>query len=169
MKICNVNALLFESLAGVQNSFMFDKRSDDMWSGTWRGSGRRNDAEDSVIVGLRAATGEENLLGACRNQCSDMFARGFHSRASFLAVSVDRGGIAELPGEVGKHRVEHLRLDGSGGVIIEVNAVHVPAFRIAPCGWEGKDRDGPLRNLRCASPACQQVSGGRLAQRHEIK
>jgi len=37
---------------------------------------------------------------------------------------VDGGGIAEFGREVGQHGVEHLRLNGGGGVVIEIDALH---------------------------------------------
>src|SRR5207245_133609 len=50
--------------------------------------------------------------------------RSFDGRASPLAEGVDGGGVAKFAGKIGEHGVEHLGLDGRGGVVIEVDAVH---------------------------------------------
>ena len=60
-----------------------------------------------------------------------MFPGLLHRAASILADSMNGRCIAEVDGEIGEHRVEHFRIDGSGGVEVEVDAVHVDVFRIA--------------------------------------
>ena len=124
VKISYVYALLFESLAGVEDGFMFHKRSDDVRPRLRTVSGGGSDAENRVIVGFGAAAGEENLLGARADERGHLFAGGLDGSASLLAESVDRRSVAEFAGEVGEHRVEHFRLDGGGGVVIEIDAVH---------------------------------------------
>jgi hypothetical protein len=88
------------------------------------------DAEDGVVVGFGAAAGEDDFLGAGANESGDLFAGGFDGGASALAGSVDRRGVGEVGGEIGKHGVEDLRVDGCRGVIIEIDAVHRAALRI---------------------------------------
>ena len=111
----------------------------------WRGSGA-NDSEDGVIVGFCAAAGEDNFLRARAEKGGDLFASGFDGGAGALADGVDGGGVAKLRGEIGKHRVEHGRFDGGGGVVIEIDAVHGSGiFRIARNaarrnGCRGKER-----------------------------
>jgi len=41
-----------------------------------------------------------------------------------LPKGMDRGGVSILSGEIREHGVEHLRLNGSGGVMVQVNAMH---------------------------------------------
>ena len=43
---------------------------------------------------------------------------------------VDGGGVGEVGGEIGKHGVENLGLDGRRGVVIEVDAAHVAVLSI---------------------------------------
>ena len=83
-----------------------------------------------MVVGFGAAAGEDNFLGARTNQRGDLFAGGLDRGAGALARCVDRGGVGKFGGEVGKHGVEHLRLDRRGGVEIEVDAVHKATHRI---------------------------------------
>jgi hypothetical protein len=41
-----------------------------------------------------------------------------------LAKGVDGGSVAKIAGEKGKHGVEDRGVDGSGGVMVEIDAVH---------------------------------------------
>lgn len=102
---------------------MLDGGRDDMDPGAHRPKCLCH-TEDSVVVRLRATAGENDLLRARINQCSDLFASGLDRGASALAESVNRGGVAELGREKRKHGVEDGGLDGRGGVVIEVNALH---------------------------------------------
>jgi len=63
-----------------------------------------------------------------------LFTSGFDGGESALAKSMDGDGAGELAGEIGKHGLEDFRLDGSGGVEIEVDAVHKASYRILPAG-----------------------------------
>ena len=85
-----------------------------------------------MIVGFGAAAGEDDFLGAGADQGRDLFAGGFHGGAGALAGRVDGGGVGKLAGEIGQHGVEDFRLDGRGGVEIEVDAVHKATHRILP-------------------------------------
>ena len=124
VKISNIHALLFQSLASVKNGFVLDKRGDHVGTAAWGHSGGADDSEDGVVVGLGAAAGEENLSRSGANQRGNLFAGGFDGSARPLAEGMDGRGIAKLRREIGKHGVEHFGLDGGGGVVIEVDAVH---------------------------------------------
>src|SRR5882672_12714746 len=93
-----------------------------------------HDSKDGVVVGLGAAAGEDDFLGAGADECGDLLARCFHSAAGTLTGSVDGSSVAKFLGEIGKHGVEHFWLDGSGGIEIEVDAVHKAIHRILPAG-----------------------------------
>ena len=85
-----------------------------------------------MVVGLSAAAGKEDLLRTRAEERSNVLAGGFDSGAGLLAKSMDRGSVAEFHREIRKHGVEHSRLDGRRGVVIEVDAVHeLGTFRIA--------------------------------------
>ena len=47
--------------------------------------------------------------------------RAFNGVASALAGGVDGGGVAEVRGEIREHGVEDGGIDGSGGVVIEID------------------------------------------------
>ena len=87
-------------------------------------------SKNSVIVGFSAAAGKDDFLRPGADQCSDLFAGGFDGGASVLAGGVDGRGVSELGGEIGKHGVENLRVDGGRGVVIEIDAVHRAVLRI---------------------------------------
>ena len=53
-----------------------------------------------------------------------MLAGGLDGSPGPLAEGVDGGGVAKFGREIGKHGVEHLRLDRGGGVVIEIDALH---------------------------------------------
>ena len=81
-------------------------------------------AENGVVVGLGAATGEDNLLWASIEERGDLFTGGFDGGAGALSEGVDGRGIAELRGEIGEHGIEDGGVDGGGGVVIEVDVLH---------------------------------------------
>src|SRR5260370_41461644 len=110
---------------------MFDGAGNHM---LFTATGRFDDPEDRVIVGLGAAAGEDDLLRAGADEGGNLFAGGFDRGAGTLTGSVDRSGVSEFRGKIGQHRVEHFRLDGCGGVKIEVDALHKPTHRILLAG-----------------------------------
>ena len=87
-----------------------------------------------MIVGLRTAAGEDDLLRARADQGGDLFARGFDGCAGLLTRGVNRSGVCKFHRKIGKHGVEHFRLDGRGGVEIKIDAVHMATHRILRAG-----------------------------------
>jgi len=90
--------------------------------------------EDGVVVGFGAAAGEDDFLGPSVEERGDLFAGGFDGGAGALAKGVDGGGVAKFGREIREHGVEHGGVDGGGGVVIEVDAVHTAMNRILPAG-----------------------------------
>src|SRR5581483_4285611 len=115
----------FNRLAGVEDGFVFEVGGDDVLGGT---GSIADDAEDGVIVRFGAAAGEDDFLGTRVEKSGDLFASGFHGGPGALADGVDRRGVAEFRRKIGQHRVEDLGIDGGGGVMVEVDAVHVIAY-----------------------------------------
>jgi hypothetical protein len=155
-KISDRNAVLFQSLASVQNRLVLDGGSDDVLMlredvaarefvvlievGKRTTHERIDDAKDGVIVRFGAAAGEDDFLGAGADQGGDLFTGGFDGGAGALAGGVDGSSVGEFAREMGKHGVEHFGLDGRGGVEIEVDAVHKATDRIPPGGELKGDR-----------------------------
>ncbi len=93
-----------------------------------------------MVVGFGATAGKDDFLGSGADQGGDLFAGRFDGGAGFLAGRVDRGSVGEFRGEIGQHGVKHSRLDGGGGVEIEVDAVHKATHRIPPGAQLKEDR-----------------------------
>ncbi len=123
---------------------MLDGRGDDVlggFAGTHSQEWLCHNSEDGVVIGFGAAAGEDDFLGAGADERSDLFAGGFDGGAGALAGRVDGSSVGKFAGEIGKHGIEHGRLDGRGGVEIEIDAVHKATHRIPPGGelkgdWE---------------------------------
>ena len=98
-----------------------------------------DNAEDGVVVGFRAAAGEYDLLRPRADQGGDFFPSSLDGGSRPLAKGVDGGGVAVLTREIGKHGVEHRRLNGRRGIVVEVDTVHTGAFSIGPSFAQGKD------------------------------
>ena len=94
------------------------------------GDERIHSTKDGVVVGLGAAAGEDDFLGACADEGGDLFSGGFDGGAGALAGGVDGGSVCEIDGEIREHGVEDLGVDGRRSVVIEVDAVHGAALRI---------------------------------------
>ena len=123
-KIGDGDALFFESLAGVEDGFVFDGRGNNVLRR--RGCGG-DDTEDGLVVGLGASAGKDNLLRAGVEERRNLIARVFDGRPGALAEGVDRRGVAKIGGEEGKHSVEDGRIDGGRSVVIKVNVVQEAA------------------------------------------
>src|SRR6202042_868502 len=81
---------------------------------------------------------KDDVLRAGADQCGHPFPGGFHGGTGLLAEGVNGRRVAVLAREIGKHGVEDFRIDGSGGVVIEVNAIHGATFSIGSACGEGK-------------------------------
>src|SRR5258708_26492239 len=110
---------------------MFDGAGNDMLFMATRSF---NDAEDGVIVGLRATAGEDNFVWARADKRCDLFASSLYGGAGFLSRGVDGGSVGKFAGEIGKHGVEHGGLDGRGGVKIEIDAGGVATESVIKAG-----------------------------------
>jgi len=144
------DAVFFERLAGVENGFVFDIGGDDVLGGTRSGA---DDSENGVIVGFCAAAGEDDFLRACAEKRGDLIASSFDGGAGALANSVDGGGVAEVGGKIGKHRVEDGGFDGGGGVEIEVDAIHGDISRVERLSARVNSATGQKRKKIVATEA----------------
>src|SRR6266436_1243331 len=175
--------LVLQRLAGVEHSFVFDAGGDDVfkvsdgkalteiidrvWTWTRRPAYKReNHAKDRVVVSFRAAAGEDDFLRTRANQRRDLFACSFNPGARLLPKRVNRGGIAELPRQVGQHSVEHRRLDSRGGIVIQIDAIHGRAIRIDSTSRNGKPAMLTSSERRCV-PAYRTYREVRTSERHE--
>ena len=91
------------------------------------GRGARH-AENGEVVGLRAAAGEDDLRRRRVDERGHLAARGFQPLLRRLSEMVDAGRVTIHLSEARHHRLENLRRDGSGGVVIEVEMLHLDLF-----------------------------------------
>src|SRR5712664_3396373 len=175
--------LLLKRLARVEHSFVLDAGADDVfkvsdgkalteiidgvWTSTRRPAYQReNHAKDRMVVSFRAAAGEDDFLRTRANQRRDLFARSFNRAARLLPKGVNRGGIAELPRQVGQRSVEHRRLDSRGGIVIQIDAIHGRAIRIDSTSRNGKPAMLTSSERRRV-PAYRTYREVRTSERHE--
>jgi len=144
------DGVFFKRLASVEDGFVFDIGGDDVFGGAGRGA---DDSENGVIVGFCPATRKDDFLGTRAEKRGDLIAGGFDGGAGALANSVDRGGVAEVGGEIGKHRVEDGGFDGGGGVEIEVDAIHGVISRVERLSARVNSAAGQKRKKRVATEA----------------
>ncbi len=163
------DAVFFKRLAGVKDGFVFDVGGDDVLGGAGSGA---DDSENGVIVGFGAAAGKDDFLRACSEKRGDLIAGSFDGGAGALANSVDRSGVAEVRGEIGKHRVEDGGFDGGGGVEIEVDAIHGVISRVERLSARVNSAAGQKRKKRFAteaqSPRRKERTDGGGSRREEM-
>ena len=89
-----------------------------------------DDAEDGGVIGFGAAAGEHNLRRTSANQRGYGFASLLDGVARSLAKLVHRTRIAEFSPEVRQHGLEHCRMHGRCGVMVEIDALHKVALGV---------------------------------------
>jgi hypothetical protein len=117
------DAVGLEPDAGGQHGLVLDGGGEDP---VGRLGGALDGAAQDLVGGLGAAGGEDDLAGLGAEQVGDALAGPFDGAAGALAPPVNAGGVAEVLAQEGEHLVEHFGVDGGGGVVVEVDAVHAP-------------------------------------------
>ena len=119
VEVRDAEALSLQPLAGVEHRLVLGARGDDVVALLPVELGHALDGE---VVRLGRAGGEDDLLLASADQAGDLLARLFDRFLRFPAEGVAAaGGIAEVGGEVGHHRLEHARVERRGGVVVHVD------------------------------------------------
>src|SRR5581483_877032 len=133
---CNLAAHLLQVLHRMEHSMMLDAGSNHVIAGLQQSG-------DGQIVALRPPGSEYDLRCAAVQQFCNRLARALHRGPRLLPVMVNRGCVAELLPKIRAHGLEYFRQNRSGGVIVQVNALHTepltlfyvsssPGKRIAP-------------------------------------
>ena len=78
-------------------------------------------ADDREVVRLRAAAGEDDFMGLRAEQRGQPVARIVDRRPRLAPRGVDARGVAKVPLQIRPHRVENLRRERGGGVVVEVD------------------------------------------------
>ncbi len=114
----NLAPRLFQTLAGVEHGVVLDGRSDHVVAAA-------DETKNAQVIRLSPTAGKDHLRGTRVQQRSHRGPRLLYRRPRVLPVMVDGGCIAELLHVERPHRVKHFRQDGSGGVVVEVDSLHV--------------------------------------------
>ena len=106
--------------------------------------GRQRGADDGVVVGFGPAAGENDALGVGSQKVRGLTARLFNGRAGPLPKDMTARRVAEMFAQIGDHRLGHTRVDGSGGVVIQVNRVGLAeGLHDVLSGWVTANHDNP--------------------------
>src|SRR5580765_5914827 len=79
---------------------------------------------NSEVVTFGSAAGEDDLGGRASEQFGYGLAGVLNGCPRFLSMMMDRRGVAEALQKVRTHGFEHFGQDRSGGVVVEIDAVH---------------------------------------------
>src|SRR5262249_4998854 len=126
-QVSHLESVLFQALAGVEHSFVFDRLGDDVIALL---AVHLGDALDHQVVAFSGSASEDDLFRSSGDQRGDLRASVFHGLFPSPAKGVvAAGGVAELFGEIRQHGANNARIDRRGGVIVHVNRQfysHVP-------------------------------------------
>ena len=104
--------ILLEPLAGIEDGFMLGHGNDDVIAPAAMSFG---DAFDRQVVALSGARSEHDFVVLRANQGCDLCPGGLNRLVGSPSKGVaTAGGIAECIGQVGKHFLEHPRIDRGG-------------------------------------------------------
>ena len=79
---------------------------------------------DGVVVGLSTAAGEDDFVLFSSQHLRQLPPGVIHRLLSGHARHVGAGGVAVLLVDIGQHGLGHLGVDGSCGVVVEINVIH---------------------------------------------
>ena len=144
-QVGHLEALALQRLAGVQHGVVLDGARDDVAPFGGVGPG---EALDSPVVRFGSAAREEDLARGGADEGGQALAGCGHGVGGLLAQGVNRGGIAEMLGEVGGHGLHHFGTDGRRGRMVKVDLPHG-----APASASGMGTPGGTRNCCRAPPS----------------
>ena len=119
------HAFRAELLGGREHGRVLDGAGDDVLAG---GAVGARQAEYGEIIGFGAAAGEDDFGGGGVDEGGYLPARGFQALLRALSEMVDAGRVTIHLSEARHHRLENFRSDGCGGVVIEIEMLHLNLF-----------------------------------------
>ena len=119
------DAFVAQMFGGRDHRGVLDGADDDVLA---RGGSGASHAEHGEVVGFGAAAGEDDLRRRRVDERGHLAARGFQPLLRRLSEMVDAGRVTIHLSEAGHGRLENLRIDGRGGVVIEVEMLHWNTF-----------------------------------------
>ena len=114
----HLEALFLQIGAYFQHRRMFDGSGDDVAAAPPL---RQRRPFDCQVVGFRTAASEDDLLRAAAQHAGDLPAGSLHSLFGFDAKSMTAGWVSEMAVEERQHGFRHLRINGCGGVVIQID------------------------------------------------
>ena len=150
----DVDVAVFEGLGGVEDGVVFDVGGDDVDALLGGKEFRGDGAEESEVIALGAAGGEDDFGGSAFDQSSDLIAGVVNGGAGELAGLMDGAGVGVMLGPERTHGVEDLREEGCGRVGVHVYPAHClillrAVFEVEGCGANGRVLLGWARLKRC--------------------
>src|SRR5690348_12810073 len=124
----------------MQDGVVLDGGGDDMVATAAFGVG---DPLDRQVIGLRAATGKDNLHRATPQHARDGLVGGLQRVQALASQAVDAAGIAETLGEIREHRGENGGVNRSGCRVIHVDDAIAEWHTICSASWGKVNYDIP--------------------------
>ena len=114
---------------------VFDRTGDDPLN-----SQILDTAFDGGIDGFGATGREEDFADRCFQVIGHRLAGLFDGRSGFPTFGMNARGVAKAGGKPGSHGLKHLRTDGCGGGVVNVdhdNTFFTSSTRVCAAGWLG--------------------------------
>ena len=119
VQVADLEALALKFAAGIEHSLVLGLDGNDVPAFGLVEAGCTLDRE---VVGLGGTRGPDDFSRIGADQCSDLFARLFHSGLGFPSPGVAaRSGVAKMLTQPGNHGVHHPLIAGIGGTVVHVN------------------------------------------------
>ncbi len=147
---------------------MFGDLGDDVVASALSASGQRGTA-DGEGVGLGTTAGEDDLGVGSAEQSCDLTASLGDRGAWLSGVRMTAGRVAEVAGEVRERRLDDVRIDGRGRVVVEVDRPvgEARVSHLLLLGWVSYMRSATTSPEKAVRAATVQMAAG-ILQRSAI-
>jgi len=115
----DARAALLQTAADVQHRLVFNGAGDYVIA---LAGARFHHAFDRQVVRFGGAAGENNLLRRRANEAGNPRARFVHGLLRLPPeLVIAAGRVAELARKIRQHGIQHARIEGGGGMVVQVN------------------------------------------------
>ena len=119
VQVGDLKALALQRVHGVQHGLVLGLDGDEVAALVLVAV---RHAFEGQVVGLGGAAGPDDVARLGADQCGHLAARLLDGLFGFPAPGVAaRGGIAKVLAQPGQHGLDHPRIDGRGGAVIQIN------------------------------------------------
>ena len=123
-QIRNVEVVLFQVLTRVQNRMMFDRGGNDVMSAISAPLKFRESLYGVIVCFCPAASKHDFARTLCANQIRHLFASRVNRVACLPPKGVDTRSITKPICKVGRHRFQHVGMQGRCCVMVEIDSFH---------------------------------------------